>query len=67
MRWTRRTITIIGMAVAAVALLVGAGAAIAAGAASSDDELTRVAEGIRQKDAFATAVATFSTLSVSIR
>jgi hypothetical protein len=57
MRWTRRTITIIGMAVAAVALLVGAGAAIAAGAASSDDELTRVAEGIRQKDAFATAVA----------
>ena len=57
MSWTRRTFTILGAAVAALALLVGAGAAIAAGSSSSDSELTRVAQGIRQHDAFETAVA----------
>lgn len=57
MTWTRRTVTILGAALAAVALLVGAGAAIAASSASSDDELSRVAEGLRQKDALSTAVA----------
>ncbi len=57
MSWTRRTFTILGAAVAALALLVGAGAAIAAGSSSSDSELTRVAQGIRQHGAFETSVA----------
>ncbi|MGL6279250.1 MAG: hypothetical protein ACRC50_06805 [Gaiella sp.] len=56
MHWTRRTLAIVGTAIAAVALLVGVGVAVAA---SDDDaeELSALAERIRTKDAFDKAVA----------
>lgn len=56
MRWTRRTMALLGTALAAAALLVGTGVAIAA---SGDDkeELSGLAERIRAKDAFTEAVA----------
>lgn len=56
MRWTRRTMALLGAALAAAALLVGTGVAIAA---SGDDkeELSGLAERIRAKDAFTDAVA----------
>lgn len=57
MRWTRKAIMVLATGLAAVALVIGAGAAIAAGSTGSDSDLTRVAEGLRQKDAFGTAVA----------
>lgn len=55
--WTRRTLAIVGAAVAATALLVGGGVAVAAQATGSDDELKEMADRIRSHDDLTATVA----------
>ena len=57
MTWRPRTLTAVAATVVATAALVGGGVAVAAGTGSSNDDLSALADRIRTRDAFETAVA----------